>query len=469
MKVFFIVPPTGRYMRSDRCQAPVDTRVAEDARPPMDLAYMAAVLNKIGAESRIKDYSMERLGWEEVKRDLSDFMPDVVVIGVTTPTVYEDLRVCKLAKEINPLVRTIAKGAHFFIFDRQILERFGDLDVVIRGEPEITISELMQAQDYSKVLGITFRRGKEIIRNADRPLLENLDDLPFPARDLLNNRLYITPDTSEPIAFITTGRGCPGQCIFCAAELVGGSSIRSRSVGPVVDEIEECIEKYGIRNFFFSADTFTWHKEWVIRFCAEIIKRNIKIRWGANSRVDTLDEERISQMKRAGCFVIGLGAESASQAMLDKMKKGVTVEQIEKAVGLCEKYGIKSFLIFVIGLPWETKKTVNDTIRFVKHSRASFIEVNIAYPLPGTEFYTLARENGLFSEDSLGGHNYSNPAVKSFYLSTAELKKLRKKILCSFYARPGYIFRRMRGINSAGAVLNYFKYGFRLFGNLLKT
>jgi anaerobic magnesium-protoporphyrin IX monomethyl ester cyclase len=469
MKVFLAIPPTGCYMRSDRCQAPVDTRIAEDARPPMDLAYMAAVLRRIDAEVKIKDYPMERQGWKEVKRDLSEFMPDVLVVGVTTPTIYEDLLICKLAKKINPFVKTIAKGAHFFIFDRQILEGFDELDVTIRGEPELTITELIQGKDYSTVSGITFKRDTEIIRNPDRSLLKNLDELPFPARDLLNNCLYLTPDTREPIAFITTSRGCPGQCIFCAAELVGGNIIRLRSVASVIEEIEECIGRYSIRNFFFSADTFTWHKQWVLEFCAEIVKKNIKIRWGANSRVDTLDKETIIWMKKAGCFVIGFGAESGSQIMLDKMKKGITVNQIESVVSLCKKHGIESFLVFVIGLPWETAETITDTINFVKHTQASFIEVNIAYPLPGTEFYALAKESGLFSEEDLFGHNYSNPLVRSFSLSTAELKKLRKKILRSFYARASYILYRMSKINSAGVALNYLKYGLRLFNNLLKT
>lgn len=469
MKVFLVVPPTGCYMRSDRCQAPVDTRVAEDARPPMDLAYMAAVLRKIGAEAKIKDYPMERLGWKELRRDFSVFMPDALVVSITTPSVYEDLRICKLAKEINPFVKIIAKGAHFFVFDRQILEEFKDLDVVIRSEPEVTIGELMQTNDYSGVPGITFRRGTEIVRNPERPLLKNLDELPFPSRDLLNNRLYLTPDTVEPIVFITTSKGCPGQCIFCAAELIGGNSIRLRSVASVIEEIEECIEKYGIRNFFFGADTFTWHKQWMLELCAEIVKKKIKIRWGTNSRVDTLDEERIIWMKKAGCFVIGFGAESGNQAMLDKMKKGITVEQIESAVSLCKKHDIESFLVFVIGLPWETMETIADTVRFVKHTQASFIEVNVAYPLPGTEFYALAKESGLFTEENLFGHNYSSPLVRSFSLSTAELKNLRKKILRTFYARPGYILGRISKISSRAVALNYFKYGFRLLNNLLKT
>lgn len=455
-------------MRQDRCQAPVDSRIAEPARPPMDLANMAAELEKIGVECRIKDYPMEGRDWGKTEADLSEFMPEFLVISTTTPTIENDLIACDLAKRINPRIKTIAKGSHFLVYDKEILTSFKNLDVAIRGEPEITIKELVDGNDYSGISGITFRKDSEIIRNPDRPFLENLDELALPARHLLNNSLYRCPDNNEPIAFITASRGCPGRCIFCASGMVSGYKIRLRSVESVLREIEECMGKFGIKNFFFSADTFTWQKQWLIRLCEEIVKKGLKIRWGANSRVDTLDEERIVWMKEAGCSVIGFGAESASQILLDKMKKGVAVEQIEEAVALCRKYGIESFLVFIIGLPWETQDTARETINFVKRTRASFIEVNVAYPIPGTEFYSFAKENGLFDENALCGHNYSNPLVRSFGLSTAELAKLRKKILRAFYLRPGYIARRIRKIDSPQAGANYLKYGFRLLNNLSK-
>lgn len=469
MKALLVNPPTGRYMRSDRCQAPIDTRVAEPARPPMDLAYMAAVLEDMGVECKIKDYPMEREGWDNVKVDILNFTPGLLIVNTTTPTIENDLFICDLSKRINPGIKIIAKGGHFFVYDKEIMNKFKSLDVLIRGEPELTIRELAQNDDYSGISGITFRRNGEIIRNVDRPFMQNIDALPFPARHLLNNRLYLTPDTREALAFVSISRGCPRSCIFCAAGLVSGHKLRIRRVASVIKEIEECIIKYNITNFFFSADTFTWDKQWVIELCSEIMRKNIHIRWGTNSRVDTLDEEMVVQMKKAGCHIIGFGAESASQYILDKIKKGITVRQIEEAVGLCEKYGLKSFLIFVIGLPWETNVTLSETIKFVKKTTTSFIEVNIAYPLPGTEFYNIAKENGLFDDDLLMGHDYSNPLVRSFSLSTDELKTARKKILRAFYIRPNYIFKQMARIKSPGIAFNYLNYGIRLINNLLRT
>ncbi|PIQ87317.1 MAG: hypothetical protein COV73_03585 [Candidatus Omnitrophica bacterium CG11_big_fil_rev_8_21_14_0_20_43_6] len=469
MKAFLLNPPTGRYMRSDRCQAPVDTRIAEPARPPMDLAYMAAVLESMGLECKIKDYPMEQKGWDAVSADIEHFMPDLLIINTTTPTIENDLLVCDLAKKINPPVKTIAKGAHFFVYDREIMNKFKGLDILIRGEPELTIKELAENNDYSGVSGVTFRRSNEIIRNTDRPFIQNIDELPFPARHLLNNRLYLTPDTKETLAFITVSRGCPGSCIFCAAGLVSGSKLRIRSIDNVIQEIEECITKYDIRNFFFSADTFTWDKQWVIELCTQLTKKNLHIRWGANSRVDTLDEEMAAGMKKAGCYIIGFGAESASQPILDRIKKGITVGQIEQAVNLCKKYNVNSFLVFIIGLPWETHDTIKETVKFVKRTAASFIEVNIAYPLPGTVFYNIAKENRLFDDALLAGHDYSNPLVKSLSLSTQELIKLRKKILRAFYMRPGYILKQIAQIKKINVAFSYLNYGIRLINNLLKT
>jgi len=469
MKALLINPPTGRYIRSDRCQAPVDSRVAEPPRPPMDLAYIASVLERVGVEARIKDYPMEGRGFKKAAADLSSFMADMLIIDVTTPTIKNDLIICDIAKSINPRIMTIAKGAHFLVFDREILAEFKNLDVVVRGEPEMTIKELAGGREYSQVLGITFRQNFEIIRNPDRSFLDDLDGLPFPARHLFNNHLYRTPDTNEPIAFISTSRGCPQRCIFCASGIVSGRKIRLRSVPSVIVEIKECIKKYNMSNFFFSADTFTWDKEWVIDLCKEIINKNIKIRWGTNSRVDTLDEDRISWMKKAGCHIIGFGAESASQLILDKIKKGINVEQINNVISLCKRYDIESFLIFVIGFPWETNETISDTVDFVKKTEASFIEVNIAYPFPGTEFYDIAKESGLFEEAALFNHNYSTPLVRSYSLDINELAKSRKKILMAFYMRPAYFAKRISRIDSPKVAFNYFKYGMRLINNLSRN
>ncbi|MBU1125555.1 MAG: B12-binding domain-containing radical SAM protein [Candidatus Omnitrophica bacterium] len=454
-------------MRQDRSQVPLDTRVAEPPRPPMDLASIAAVMEREGVTCRIRDYPMEQKDWDDYAADLIDFKPEVVIISTTTPTVSGDLKAAEIAKQKDPKIRVIAKGAYFLVFDKEILAQYQSLDLVIRGEPELSVRDIVQGTPYAQILGITFRSGTEIIRNEDRPFNENLDDLPFPARHLLNNQLYLTPDTREPIAFIESSRGCFNRCVFCAARLVSGNKMRMRCVDSVFTELKKCVHDFGFRNFFFLADTFTWHKEWVVDLCKKIVNEGLQIRWGANSRIDSLDEERLSWMKNAGCYVIGFGAESASQYMLDKMHKKTCVKDIESVVDLCRRYGIESYLMFVIGLPWETAETIQQTVRFVKKTKASFIEVNLAYPLPGTDFYIMAKENCLFNEDELIGSDHSTPLVRSFSLDSKELDRARKKVLRAFYLRPAYMGSRIAKIRSWRVAWAYCVYAVRLVKNIL--
>jgi radical SAM superfamily enzyme YgiQ (UPF0313 family) len=188
----------------------------------------------------------------------------------------------------------------------------------------------------------------------------------------------------------------------------------------------------------------------------------LKIRWGTNSRVDTIDEERLEWMKKAGCWIVGFGVESGNQEMLDKMKKGITVEQAETAVKLCRKHKIKTYLLFVLGLPWETRETAMDTIEFAKKLDGDFVDFNIAYPLPGTEYFEIAKDSALCDLNSLSGFDYANPLVRSFHLSTEELIELRKKALKSFYFRPRYVARTLLNIRSMKVFNSYLYSGLRL-------
>jgi anaerobic magnesium-protoporphyrin IX monomethyl ester cyclase len=454
-------------MRDDRCQAPVEGMTAQPNRAPLDLAYMAAMLEAIHVQCQIRDYAALKASWEDMKQDLSKFDPDLILVSVTTPTIQSDLAACRIVKELNPSAITVAKGAHFTAKDDEILLAYPELDLVIRGESEHAIVDIAELKDFSSILGLAYRREGQIQRNADRPYIEveDLDNLPFPARHLLNNDLYTAPDTGEPITMINTGRGCPHQCIYCAVTIASGYKLKVRSPKNIADEITECVEKHGIKNFFFRADTFTWDEKWVVDLCRMILEKKLKIRWGCNSRVDTISEKRLEWMKKAGCWIVGFGIESGNQEMLNKMKKRARLEDAENAIRLCKKYGVKTYGLFLIGLPWETKETVEQTIAFAKKLNPSFLDFNIAYPLPGTEYYRLAKEMNLFEEKDLPKGDYAKPIVRTLSLNTEELIRLRKVALLSFYLRPSYIFNTLKGIRSPRIFLNYIKSGIRLIRN----
>lgn len=466
-KALLINPPTGLYIRDDRCQGPA--KWVSILRMPLDLATMAATLRQANVECKLMDYPAEQQKWDNFKNDLIEFKPDMLVISITTPTIKDDLKACKIAKEMNPKIITVAKGAHVTVEDEKIMKEFPELDIAIRKESEMAVKEIA-TNPLSEVKGITYRMNGSLIRNEERPFLKNLDELPFPARDLVNNKLYTRPDTGEPQTTIQSQRGCPARCIFCLVGAVSGYNINFRSPESVVEEIEECVNKYNIRNFYFRADTFTWDKEWVIKVCKLIIDKKLNIEWNCNSRVSTLDDERLQWMKKAGCWMIGFGIESGSNESLRKMKKGTTVEQAVEAIKLCKKHKIKSYLFFVIGLPWEKKEDVEKSIEFAKKLKGDFTEFNMAFPYPGTEFYQMGIEQGLFTEaDIYSGADQHKSGLRTVYLSNEELDQLRKKGEKSILLSPSYILSTLTQIRSPKVFLNYVKYGSRLVADMIRN
>lgn len=458
-KALLINPPSGMYIRDDRCQVPVKG-LSSGLRTPLDLAYMAAALEKEGIVCVIRDCPAESKTRQDLRKELEGGNFDMLIISVTTPTLYADLSVCDVAKEINPGILTVAKGAHFATEDKEAMERFKSLDVAIRGEYELAVQELGRNRPLEEILGITYRSNGIIRRNADRPFLENLDILPLPARHLLDNRLYIRPDTGEMMTSIQTNRGCPAKCCYCLVRTVSGSKILARSPESIAGEMEICKEKFGIKNFYFRADTFTWDKDWMIKVCRAIIDRKLNVNWVCNSRVDTIDEERLKWLKEAGCWMIGFGIESGDQGILNKMRKGTTLQQAITAVDLCRKFNIKTYLFWVLGLPWETEESIENTAKFAKRIKGDFAEFHIAYPFPGTDFYYTGLENNLFSKEDLCKGNVKSGIVRTFALSGERLQYYQKKITKDYYLSPARIFRLLKDVRSPRTLMNYFRKGF---------
>jgi len=458
-KVLLIVPPTGLYIREDRCQTPIEELKTIAIRPPIDLMYAGAGFEQARTLCKIEDYPAEKKSWSDFEKDLKEFQPDILVISITTPSLIDDLKACDIAKKVNPKILTIAKGAHFNIFDKETLKQFPNLDAVLRGEYEITCREIGIQTTFKDIKGITYCQNNEIIRNPDRPFCENLDELPFPARHLIKNQLYIRPDTGEMQTTLVTNRGCPYNCIFCLAQQVAGKKVRMRSPENIVAEIEECINKFGIRNFLFRSDLFTANSDWVKRLCELIIRKNLKIEWACNSRVDTLNQEMLQMMKRAGCWLIAFGVESGNEEMLKKMRKNCSVDKAIKIFPLVRASGIKSSIYFLIGFPWDTPMTMKDNIRLAKRIDPDFIEIFYVYPFPGTELYDFAVQNNLLKKGEIPKAAYSHPAMPGLYMTAQEFNKWRKKILRSFYLRPAYILRTLIRAKSPKIIQNYIKYG----------
>lgn len=476
-KALLFNPPVGLYQRGeDRCQAEVDGGSATSLRPPNDLGYIASMLRQIGVAPFIADYPAERKQWHHFEEDLKAIQPDILVMSITTPTIKDDMKAFSIAKGFRSDVFTIAKGAHFYTCNKDELKNavYDAMDVAIIGEAETIINNLILAKrsglDLSTVRGILFRdRLNRIVQTKQEPFWIYLDKIPFPARDLIKNRIYTRPDTGEPQVTIQTSRGCPSQCIFCLSPIISGMKLRERSTENVIAEIEECVVKYKIRNFFFRADTFTMNKNMVITLCKEIINRKLDIAWVANSRVNTIDEERLEWMKKAGCWLIAFGIESGNDDIQKRIKKGTTQAQAHEAVRLCKKIGVKTYGFYLIGFPWETREMIMDTLNLARMLRCDFSEIHIAIPYEGTEFYKIAQDFGILTEKAVGHNYFSNPAIGTLHVTKDELIEMRKKALKSLYLNPRYIVNTLVHIRSFQEVKNYTRYGVRLFKNLLKT
>lgn len=469
-RIFCVVPPTGRFIREDRCQTPIDKLRTVALRPPIDLLYAAASFEAAGCDVRLKDYPGEEHGWAEFEADLKEFRPHALLLSITTPSLEKDLEAAKVAKRIDATIVTMAKGAHFNTLDMRSMEKHPDLDVVLRGEYENTCRELGEGKPFAEIAGITWlSEAGQITRNEDRPFEMELDRIPFPARHLAKNELYRRPDSGELQTTLVTNRGCPFHCIYCLAGQVSGRKNRYRSVGNMMAEIRECVERHGIRSFLFRSDLFTQNKKWVIELCQAIIDSKLNIEWACNSRVDTMNPEVLGWMKKAGCWIVALGVESGDPRTLERIEKQATVEDAYRAVAMLREAGLKSSVYLLVGLPWDTEELIDGQVAFARKLKPDFLEIFYTYPFPGTKLYDFCVEQGLIKAGEIPRDAYAGPAMPGLYLSLDQFKRLRSRAMRRFYLRPGQIIRTLRSARNGRELMNYIKAGFGQLRALLKS
>ena len=314
----------------------------------------------------------------------------------------------------------------------------------------------------NEILGICYRENFQGVKNELRPFIENLDILPFPARHLVDNSIYTRPDNGKVQAVIKVSRGCPYHCFFCLATPVSGAKVRVRSADNIVSEIKECVEKYKIKNFLFWSDIFNFNREWTLELCNKIIESGLKITWSANTRANTMDEEMARLMYKAGCRLVSIGVESGSQEILNKIGKKITLSEIRETVRILKKNRIKIYNYFVIGLPWETERTVEETIKFAIELDSNFVSFYTATPLPGTRFFEYAMTNHLIDDGMDFEGAYYNPVVRSHELSKDRIFELHKLAVKRFYLRPAYIIKTLLSLRSFAEFERYFKAGMAL-------
>ena len=437
MKVLFVNPP----------QTASKYKFRGVIAPPLGIAYMAGVLQENHIDVEILDASAEDMDFKDVEKELLKRKPDLVALTALTPTIGRALETAQVVKETLPDSIVVMGGYHpTFNFIETLEDE--NVDIVIRGEGEYIMLNLVQALENQSSLhdvkGIVFedKNSKEIVVNPEAPLIQNLDELPFPALNLLPMKKYRLLDMDTHMTTMITTRGCPMQCSFCSSAAMHGKKIRERSVENIVDEIEYLKTNYDIDTIAFMDDTFTLKKRKVMAICDEILKRNIEIMWGCTSRVDTLDEKLLKKMKEAGCITIFIGVESADQQQLDNMCKNTTIAKIENAFKIAHKLKIRTIASVALGMPGDTKEIMNKTVKFVHKLKPNYAIYSLATPYPGTKFYKEAFEKNLIKIKDWSKYTLITPILETIDCSLNDMRKIQAKAFMKFYLRPHYIIRQ---------------------------
>lgn len=356
----------------------------ESPTPPFGLMSLAAYMREQGHRVLIEDYIVFPYSKERIRKILSDFKPRVIGTTGVTMNIKRAVSILKDYKEECPSAITVMGGPHVTFDAQNMLGENHHVDYIVRGEGEITFTELLQSierdSDPFAILGISYRKNGEITHNEVRPFIDDINVLPYPARDLIALNRYKA--LGFPINMVTS-RGCPHKCIFCVGSKMVGRKVRYFNIERVVDEFQ-MLSKLGFNQINIVDDLFTSNKIRCMAICEEIKKRNINHPWTAFARVDTVSRDLLVVMKKAGCTMLCFGVESGNQEILNTVRKKITLEKCREAIALCNEVGIAPMASYILGLPGESFETIQQTMEFAKSLTPNY-GYHILAPFPGTE------------------------------------------------------------------------------------
>lgn len=464
MKILLINPPAldgYDYIREGRCMQKKSSWAA--MWMPLTLAYIASVLRKDN-EIKMIDCQAENIDFNKLQLIIQNFAPNLLVSNTSFPTIKSDLKVLEIAKTILPNIKTSIFGMYPTLMREKVFEESSSLDFSITGEPEWSYQLLSDALNGTKnlkdVSGLIYRSEQNTIeKNLGQNFSENtLDDLPFPARDLLHNDKYKYPLNKKPFTLLMLSRGCPYGCTFCNAHQYYGKKFRKRTVSSIIAEIEDCVNNYGISNFLFWGESFSLDFNYANEITDAILAKGLKINWSTRTMVDRIDTTLLKKMKQAGCRSLSLGIETFNQEILDSVKKGTQIADIQNAIKAVNAADIISIGHFIIGLPGDNEQNATDTINFSLKSGLDYAQFYCAVPYPHTPMGEFARmQNWIESEDYTKYH-LADAVMRNENLSAADIKRLRKKAYTKFYSRPKVYFNTLKRVDSVKTLLAPFDF-----------
>lgn len=478
MKVALIVPYTEKTDNVARdlvygcwCKG---GRIGGASFPPMPLLQCAGLLQKAKHLAILIDAQAEGLSLSRVQQCVSDC--DIAVILTSTTTLNDDCEYLRALKAANPRLKTIAYGGHVTAEPESTLtdpRRKGSIDIIVRREAEWAIRDTVNAlecgdESWKSVNGLAFldESGACVI-NPDYPLCENLDELPVAERALLNPDRYFNPLVSRtPFTTMQTSRGCPGRCIFCASPYFYGRVERAMSPERVLAEIESCL-KLGYKEIFFRDENFTTEPERVNAICEGIISRGLDLTWICSTRVTHVNPDMLSLMRRAGCNMLRMGVESGDDEVLKRIGKGSRTDTIRRAFDWARKAKLRTHAHMMIGLPGDTRETLDRTIAFVNELSPTLVTYGILTPYPGTPLFDVLKKKFPAIKDGtdidltmLHTQPLFNHAFCS--LSNGELQWYVRHAYRSFYLRPHYVLDRLLEIRNMGQLKRHIRAGIKV-------
>jgi anaerobic magnesium-protoporphyrin IX monomethyl ester cyclase len=444
MRVLFINPPWVVHRRTNLWR-----RIAS-VMPPLGIAWLAAVVEKKGHRVKILDAHAEGITVREIPQWVRDNGPfDLVGITATTPLITTAMETVRAVKSNFPSCRVVLGGVHPTVLPEEALSDPA-VDAVVRGEGELTVSDIAAEKPFDDIQGISYRKDGTIVHNPDRKLIADLDTLPFPAYHLLPMSKYRPAAGAArrtPATSVLATRGCPGRCTFCYR--IFGHHLRVRSGRKVAEEVKMLQEQYGIKEVCFYDDTFTAVRREVREFCLGIQDLRLDLTWSCFSRIDTFDEDTFRIMKESGCHQVMFGVETGNREILKNINKRQDPDAVEGVIRSCQRLGLDVRAAFMLGNPGETEESIRENIRYAVHLAPDLALFNIATPYPGTEMFEWAERNDFLRTKNWDEYDLSAPILELPTISSERVLHYYKVAHRSFLLRPGFIWKRLKKLHRA--------------------
>lgn len=446
MKIMLIIPPSSLKQRYGELEAVGSLYL------PMGLAYIGAIGKAANHQIKVIDSEVLQYSYQDIRREIIEFRPDLVGMQTFMHTIDYCNRIAGIAKEVNQKIKVVLGGIYATTFPQEVIKH-PDVDFVVVGEGEVVFKDLLkminEESDFGRVAGLVWKNNGTITINKKQDLIKNLDEVPFPARELFPMDRYHSSAQlrGRRTLHLVTSRGCPFRCSFCSSPLSFGRTLRYHSAERVIQEVKILIDKYKADGIQFYDDVFTVNRDRVLAICDLLQKEELKVSWSCFTRVDQVDRELLRRMKEAGCYQIFYGVETGIPRLLDLLKKDFDIEQVKECFKLTREARIEIHASLMLGLPTETVKESYQTFNFIINLNPDYAQWQKYNPLPGTELYQLALKNGrLLTTDRTKFDGWSSLVYVPAGREAQEIIKTEKRFYRKFYLRPAFVIRSLSSI-----------------------